>query len=175
MGTQKKRRAILFGIVLVSLALVTFVVLPRRTTELADKTKDDSIRLLARIHATQIDLYFLNRGMPLSGYGKKMVAEAEEHGLDWRLLPAIAVRESSGGLHACGANVFGWASCKRSFKTINEAIATVAEHLGGGNKNTSAYYANKSTAEILNAYNPPTIIPKYTAEVMAIMDRIAPR
>ena len=35
--------------------------------------------------------------MPLFGMGMKMCKEAEKNELDWRLLPAIAVRESTGG------------------------------------------------------------------------------
>ena len=35
--------------------------------------------------------------MPLLGLGKKMVIEAEKNNLDWRLLPAISVIESTGG------------------------------------------------------------------------------
>ena len=47
--------------------------------------------------ADAIDVYFRAREMPLSGFGMKMVEEAERNELDWRLLPAIAARESTGG------------------------------------------------------------------------------
>lgn len=122
--------------------------------------------------AAQIDSYFAERGMPLAGKGAKFIEAAEANGLDWRLLPAIAVRESSGGKQACGANVFGWASCRMTFKTIDEAIDYVAWNLGGKNPRTAAFYAGKTTAEKLNAYNPPTIVPDYTASVLAIMGTI---
>lgn len=130
---------------------------------------------LLKTRAEAIDSYYMERNMPLAGYGKNFVTEAEKNGIDWRLLPAIAVRESSGGIHACGANPFGWASCKRSFNTIEEAIASVSNHLGGNNENTAHFYAGKSTKEILKTYNPPSIVPTYAEEVISIMDRIAPR
>ena len=122
--------------------------------------------------AQAIDLYFNERKMPLEGYGHKFILEAARNGLDWRLLPAISVRESSGGLHACGANPFGWSSCQRTFKTIDEAIETVARHLGGNATSTRAYYQGKTVPEILAIYNPPKIMPTYVPEVLAIMAQI---
>lgn len=122
-----------------------------------------------------IDAYFAERGMPLEGTGLKMATEADNNGLDWRLLPAIAVRESSGGKNDCDKvknNPFGWASCKVGFKSIDEAIETVAANLGGNNPTTSKHYDNKTTKQILHAYNPPSIVPRYAEQVMAIMKAI---
>jgi len=120
--------------------------------------------------AEKIDAYFKARSMPLSGFGKKMVTEAKEHDIDWRLLPAIAVRESSGGKQACGFNPFGWASCRVTFKSFNESIEVLARNLGGDNPNTSSYYSG-STERKLHHYN-GTVVPTYTSEVLAIMDSI---
>src|SRR3989344_1421304 len=83
--------------------------------------------------AAIIDEYFDDRSMPLKGHGKKFVDEAEKHNLDWRLLPALAIRESSGGKFGCDNNPFGWGSCKINFKNIDEAIEIVALNLGGAN------------------------------------------
>ena len=49
------------------------------------------------------------------------------------------------------------------------AIETVARNLGGNNPKTARHYDNKTTLQILNAYNPPSIVPKYAAQVLAIM------
>ena len=125
--------------------------------------------------AEAIDAYFAERGMPLKGMGEKMVEEAIKNDLDWRLLPAIAVRESTGGKHECKRvpnNAFGWGSCKISFKSNEQAIETVARNLGGNNPNTARHYDEKTVIEILRAYNPPSIVPKYAEQVMAIMDVI---
>ena len=113
--------------------------------------------------------------MPLAGYGAKMIVEADRNGLDWRLLPAIAVRESSGGLHACGFNPFGWASCKGNigkFENWDRAIEVVARNLGGNNPNTAHFYGGKDIRGILEAYNPPSIVPTYADEVVGIMSQI---
>lgn len=125
--------------------------------------------------AESIDAYFREHDMPLEGTGMKMVQEAEKNGLDWRLLPAIAVRESTGGKHDCKNaenNAFGWGSCKISFKSNEEAIEVVARNLGGNNPNTAKHYDDKTTKEILQAYNPPSIVRKYADQVMAIMNEI---
>ncbi len=122
--------------------------------------------------AEAIDRYFREYDMPLEGTGMKMVLEAEKNEIDWRLLPAIAVRESTGGKHACKRatyNSFGWGSCKINFKSNEEAIETVARNLGGNNPNTDHHYAGKNTKEILQKYNPPSIVKHYADQVMRIM------
>ena len=125
--------------------------------------------------AEAIDSYFRKYDMPLEGTGMKMVEEAEKYDLDWRLLPAIAVRESTGGKFACKKatfNPFGWGSCKINFKSNEHAIETVARNLAGENPNTAKHYAGKDTEGILLAYNPPHIVPKYVPQVMKIMENM---
>lgn len=125
--------------------------------------------------ADAIDAYFKARSMPLEGMGMKMVLEAEKNDLDWRLLPAIAVRESTGGKHECKKvenNAFGWGSCKIGFNSNEEAIETVARNLGGNNPKTAYHYDEKTTKQILRAYNPPSVVPRYAEQVMSIMKAI---
>lgn len=138
------------------------------------KEQEDQAKIL-KLKADAIDKYFKDRAMPLLGTGEKMVLEAEKNGLDWRLVAAIAVRESTGGKYACkGAthNPFGWGSCKIGFTSNDHAIETVARNLGGNNPKTAMHYANKNTIQILRAYNPPSIVPKYAEQVIAIMDKM---
>lgn len=54
----------------------------------------------------RIDRYFTEHSMPLAGYGAKFIEAADRCDMDWRLMPAIAVRESSGGKKVCGNNPF---------------------------------------------------------------------
>ena len=135
----------------------------------------DQMASIRRSRAEAIDAYFEARNMPLSGTGMKMVLESEKHMLDWRLLPAIAVRESTGGKNACDKaenNSFGWASCKVGFNSNEQAIEVVAFNLGGKNPNTARHYENKTVQQILRAYNPPSVVPRYAEQVMAIMNAI---
>lgn len=135
---------------------------------------DEKAQILEK-QAEAIDAYFRARKMPLEGTGKKMAEEAEKNGLDWRLLPAIAVRESTGGKHACKSvpnSFFGWGSCKIGFKSKEYAIEVIARNISGNNPNTEHHYSGKTTRGILQKYNPPSVIPKYADEVMAIMEVI---
>ena len=134
---------------------------------------DSSIQL----QADAIDAYFKAHDMPLLGTGMKMVEEANNNDIDWRLLPAISVRESSGGKHDCSKtknNPFGWGSCRIGFKTLDQAIETVAQNLGGNNPGTASHYDNKTTKQILHSYNPPSIVPRYAEQVISIMNDIGP-
>ncbi len=135
---------------------------------------DPSVQIL-KDKAEAIDAHFAKYDMPLQGMGMKMVEEAEKNGLDWRLIPAIAVRESTGGKFECKKvpnNAFGWGSCKIDFKSNEEAIETVARNLGGNNPNTAHHYGDKTTIEILRAYNPPSVVPRYAEQVISIMNEI---
>lgn len=135
---------------------------------------DPSVQIL-KDKAEAIDAHFAKYDMPLRGMGMKMVEEAEKNGLDWRLIPAIAVRESTGGKFECKKvpnNAFGWGSCKIGFKSNEEAIETVARNLGGNNPKTARYYGDKTTIEILRAYNPPSVVPRYAEQVISIMNEI---
>lgn len=138
-------------------------------TQVAQKAKDQKTK------AEAIDAYFSEHDMPLSGTGMKMVQEAEKNDLDWRLLAAITVRESTGGKFDCKKvdnNPFGWGSCKIGFDSLDEAIETVAMNLGGNNPNTARHYADKTTDQILKAYNPPSIVRDYAKQVKSIMNSI---
>lgn len=142
----------------------------------AEPASDDALLQKEREEkAAKIDAYFAKNGMPLAGYGMKMVTEAEAHDIDWRLIPAIAIRESTGGLHQCKSvtySPFGFGSCKINFKSYDSAIEILATNLGGDNPNTARHYEGKTTKAILQSYNPPSVVPNYANEVIALMNKI---
>ena len=164
------------------LAFVPFMAIPSITVashigslEATPVTKEVvSVEDVRKGHAKAIDAFFKSRDMPMHGTGMTFVLVAEKYGLDWRLLPAIGIRESSGGKAACGYNAFGWGSCKlvHNFNSYEEAIESLGRNLGGANKATARYYAGKSTEEKLYYYN-GSVEPPYTGEVLAIMDMIS--
>ncbi len=119
--------------------------------------------------AARLDNYFTKWDMPLAGYGQVFVKAAEKCHLDWRLLPAISVRESSGGKHLMNNNPFGWGSAQIKFKDFNQAIDVVSDNLCGYNAATAQYYKDKSTYQILWSYN-GSVLPEYPNEVLAIMN-----
>ena len=118
----------------------------------------------------RLDRYFAERNMPLEGFGAKFVEVADKCDMDWWLLPAIAVRESSGGKQACGNNPFGWASCRLDFDSVEQAIEVVGANLCGFNPRTAGYYKNTTTYERLWSYN-GIVNPQYIGEVLKIMEQ----
>lgn len=103
---------------------------------------------------------------PDEAYTGTFLAEADTHGLDWRLLPSISLVESGGGRTAKGNNLFGWANGKMTFNSVGEAIHLVASALAHGRA-----YAGKDLKGKLAAYNQGT---DYQAMVMDIMRQISP-
>ncbi len=112
--------------------------------------------------------FLIAQHCPDQEYAELLIAEADTYGLDWRLLPSLALVETGGGRSAKGNNLFGWANGKMSFETIGEAIHHVARALSGGRA-----YRGKSLDDILLAYNSER--PDYRAMVLDIMRQISPR
>ncbi|MBI5289939.1 MAG: glucosaminidase domain-containing protein [Chloroflexi bacterium] len=115
-------------------------------------------------------------GSPLVSLAGWMVAEADRVGLDWRLLPAIAIRESGAGTASCIEynNPFGWGSCVEVFGARFDSwaagVTRVAAALAWG-----SYYAGRPLEERLCIYNRGLSCwesepgARYASEVMAIM------
>lgn len=131
------------------------------------EVKVTSAEVVIDSRVEKIEEYFSKRDMPLQPYAKKMVEVADANGLDWRLLPAISVRETSGGKHMCKNNPFGWGSCKIGFKSVDEAIETVGYKLAN-----LQVYKNKTVERKLYFYN-GTVIKAYPQEVIQIMNLIS--
>jgi hypothetical protein len=104
---------------------------------------------------------------PDQEFTEVFLAEADAHGLDWRLLPSLALVETGGGRNQKGNNLFGWANGKQTFASIGEAIHTVATTLAHGRA-----YRGKDIGAKLEAYNQGT---DYKAMVLDIMRQISPR
>lgn len=104
---------------------------------------------------------------PDQEYTEIFISEADIHGLDWRLLPSLALVESGGGRTARGNNLFGWANGKSTFTSIGDAIHHVARALSYG----QAYRGKDLNGKLL-AFNHGT---DYGAMVRDIMNQIAPR
>lgn len=131
--------------------------------------------------AKAIDAYFKAHKLPLEGMGAKMAQEADQYGLDYRLMPAIAMIETTGGKNLCTSlpenknkNPFGWGSCKIGFSSFGEAVEVIAMNLSGNNPNTARHYYGKTTIDMLETYNPPSAKPGYAKSVMRVMDAIGP-
>lgn len=82
------------------------------------------------------------RGTPLEGEAAMLVRVAADFDIDWRTLPAIAIRESSGGAAACGFNAWGLGNCEgpafSSWEEAARASAKLFVEVGGRD---DPYYA----------------------------------
>jgi hypothetical protein len=136
-------------------------------------TQEDKVR---EEKAAKIEALLKSYNSPLQGHGLKFVEEADKNNIDYRLLVAIAGRESTFAINACKRvqnSFLGYGSCKISFKSTDEAIERVSASLGGNDIATAKHYGgDKTTAQILRKYN--SVIKNYPSEVIRIMKKIDP-
>jgi len=114
--------------------------------EQLDKLNEDKLK------AQKIELFFrVNRNnAPLADYAEKFVEVANKYDLDYRLLPAIATVESSGGKSNFRSyNAWGWGS--KGFSSFEEGI----EIVGKGLKNNYIEKGMDTVEEIAPIYCPP--------------------
>jgi hypothetical protein len=110
--------------------------------------------------------FFNDNHCPVEPYSGLFVSEADEHKLDWRLLPSLSFVESGGGKYAHGFNLFGWANGKTTFDSISDAVHHVAAALSLGKA-----YRGKDLAGKLLTYNPRA---EYSFAVTNVMKKIYP-
>ena len=151
------RRWITKGLVLYSIAVTP------ATNSLAEPITTERFAKDSRLE--RIRAFFQKRSCPMEKYAADLVEAADLHKLDWRLLPSLALVESSGGKAYKNNNVFGWDSCRQKFPSIRAGIHIVAERLAN-----SPYYRGKSLEGKLRTYNQN---PKYAATVKRVMSQLA--
>jgi hypothetical protein len=115
---------------------------------------------------SSLDDFFQSARCPIRRLSAEFLRAADRNGLDWRLLPTIAVVESSCGKHARGNNIFGWDSGRKKYASVREAIHAVASRLG-----QSKLYRGKDLDHVLATYNPR---PRYARLVKSVMRKLGP-
>lgn len=108
--------------------------------------------------------YFSKHNCPLLPYVDDFIAAADKYNIDYRLLPAISIHEST-----CGKrypfntyNPFGWNSARTKFTSIPAAIDFITGQLANGK-----YYAGKTIRQKLHSYCPS---PNYPTETINYMN-----
>jgi hypothetical protein len=132
--------------------------------------------LLADQRAEYVRAYFDQWDLPAADYAEDFVKYADQYNLDWRLVAAVGMRETTGCKHPIEnhaitkrkLNCFGWGNA--SFSSIEEGIKVVSRNLAGENPNTAYFYADKDLKGKLYAYN--SVIPDYYDDIVRIMDDI---
>jgi hypothetical protein len=112
--------------------------------------------------------YLGRRGAPLANEADYIVIMANKFGIDYRLLPAISIIESSGGLKIYKPyNAWGWGGAKGiTFESWDHSIYIVSKGL-------ARYYARGATTpeQMAPAYNPHTPN-EWAAKVRMVMNQI---
>lgn len=123
----------------------------------------------ARISAIAVFL----AGKPLAEHGPSFVAAAEMYGLEWALLPAIAMRESTGGEFRCTGtfNAWGYGSCNGYYPQLNQDWVSAIYFIAA--KLTEAPYAGHSDFDKLRIWQSGNTYAasgyKYASEVTDMM------
>lgn len=143
--------------------------LPERTKQVRALTTAQDGRVGA------LERFFKAYDSPLEPYAQLIVDEADEHGLDYRLVPAIAMKESTlchkiiKNTHNCwGYGIYG--DKVTYFDDYEEGIKTVSKGLG------DRYVAIGlvDPYEIMTKYNPVST-GSWAETVSYVMERISTR
>ena len=92
---------------------------------------------------------------------------ADSNAIDYRLLPAISVLESTCGVYQRLNNRWGWDSARKGFSSFRAGLQYIARQLSQGR-----YYRNKSLEEKVRMYNPN---PQYARLLKKLMLKIDDR
>lgn len=171
---SSKRFSVLYGTTMLLLTMVFgfFAPLVHAQAPVSFVNDEGVNDVYTTLRTELVRSYFNQWNLPAAEYADTFVAEADEYGLDWRLLPAIAMIESTGFQHQCqkGPNGLGWGGCAITFESHHDAIATVAKNLAGENPATAHFYADKTFEEKLYAYN--SVRPDYRQKINLVMNQI---
>jgi hypothetical protein len=118
----------------------------------------------ADLRIAKVEAFFRLYGCPEPFRARNYVQAADAHQIDYRLLPALSVRESLCGKGARLNNYWGWNSARSGFASVETGIDFVSGELANGK-----YYRGKSLDQKLHAYNHRF---KYAMEVQLLMKRM---
>ncbi len=114
----------------------------------------------------RLERFFHLYRCPAPLYITEYLRVADENGLDYRLLPAISIRETQCGVHETGNNWWGFHPGEGRFPSVVAGIEFIGKRLA-----EHPYYKGKELPDKLFRYNPK---PAYPGEVQSIMRQIEP-
>jgi hypothetical protein len=113
-----------------------------------------------------VEDFLRSHSCPVQDLAPEFVLAAELNGLDYRLLPVLAVLETGCGRQAKNQNLFGWANGRKPFASFVHGIHFVAQRL-----RLAPHYAGKTVAQKLRVYNRRAW---YRRKVLALMEKMPP-
>ncbi len=124
----------------------------------------DSLPAAEDQRRAKLETFFRSFGCPAPYHVKEYLGAADANAIDYRLLPAISVLESTCGIYQRENNRWGWASARKSFASFRAGLEYIAHQLAEGR-----YYKNKTLEEKVRVYNPR---PQYARQLQSLMRRI---
>ncbi len=115
----------------------------------------------------KLESFFESFGCPAPHYVNEYLGAADSNTIDYRLLPAISVLESTCGIYQRLNNRWGWDSARKGFSSFRAGLQYIARQLSQGR-----FYRNKSLEEKVHMYNPN---PQYARLVRKLMLKIDDR
>jgi hypothetical protein len=112
----------------------------------------------------RLETFFDLHGCPAPHHTVDYVRAADHYALDYRLLPAISVVESTCGQYCRLNNYWGWDSARTGFLSVPSGINYITKQLARG-----VYYRGVSLDQKLHAYNPGW---RYAASIKKLMREI---
>jgi hypothetical protein len=112
----------------------------------------------------RLTAFFDRYECPAPHYAEEYVRAADEYEIDYRLLPAISVVESTCGAYSRLNNHWGWNNANTGFHSVLRGIRYISHQLAEGR-----HYKDKSLDGKLWAYNPR---PAYARKVKALMRQV---
>jgi hypothetical protein len=125
---------------------------------------DSTLPLREDPRIERLETFFKNYDCPGPFHVHEYLQAADSHELDYRLLPAISLVESTCGAYQRMNNRWGWASTQSGFESVPAGIDYITEQLAENPK-----YRGKSVKEKLFTYNP---FPQYVRQVERLMREI---
>jgi len=112
----------------------------------------------------RLEAFFRTYDCPTPLHVEAYLRAADSHALDYRLLPAISLVESTCGTFEKKNNRWGWDSVQSGFPSVPAGIEYISEQLAD-----HPNYKGKSLKEKLYTYNP---YPQYVRQVERLMRQI---
>lgn len=147
---------------------ITFLALPARASE-PTKTITKTV-IVDDYRVERLREFLISKSSPLSPYAEEIVAEADEHAIDWTLVVSLSAIESRYGtdMPVGSFNAWGLGGSKfMYFKSWTESIAYVSALLGNSYKINIAQGIKNKYCPASDGCNPQwaTIVTKASQEI----------
>ncbi len=144
-------------------AMRLLVVLALAVGASANTVADSSFTIVDK-RPERLEAFFQSFGCPAPHHVKEYLGTADSFDIDYRLLPAISVLESTCGVHQRLNNRWGWDSARKGFASFRAGLEYIAHQLTEGR-----YFKGKTLEEKVHMYNPK---PEYSLLIKKLMRKI---